>query len=396
MPKMWRVMLLFDTSGAASRSTIRGIARYSSLHGPWIFLREPPFYVAIRGGLRRIIRKLPDPNTWQVDGVIAHIPYTKNGQQLVPEGLPAVVSPYAIEEFPNFCNLVTDNTQIGKMAAEYFLGRRFRFFAYCGFREMSWSRERGQSFANQIVRAGFKVYSYQRNQPSLHRRSSKSNEHAMLADWLKSLPKPLALMACNDDRAQHVTEACKIAGLHVPHDVAVLGVDNDDLVCDLTNPQLSSIAVNNKRAGYEVAELLDKLMTGKKVTKGRIVARPTHVVTRQSTDIFAIEDTEVAKAARFIHEHAKEPIHVDLVVNAVALSRRVLEYRFRKTLGRSVLSEIRRVRVDQVARLLTETNLSVKEITEALHFPGIEHIARYFKQEKGLTLLQYRKLYGQK
>lgn len=397
MPKMWRVMLLFDTSGAASRRTIRGIARYSNLHGPWIFFREPPFYVAIRGGLRKIIRKLPDPGTWQVDGVIAHIPYTKNGQQLVPEGLPAVVSPYAMmEEFPNFCNLVTDNTQIGKTAAEYFLDRHFRFFAYCGFREMSWSQERSQSFANRIARAGFRVYSYERSRPQLPRRSSKGNGHAMLADWLKSLPKPLALMACNDDRAQDVTEACKIAGLHVPHDVAVLGVDNDDLVCDLTNPPLSSIAVNNERAGYEVAELLDKLMAGKKVTKRRIVARPTHVVTRQSTDIFAIEDTEIAKAAHFIHEHSKEPIHVDMVVDAVALSRRVLEYRFQKIMGRSVLSEIRRVRVDQVARLLTETNLSVKEITEALRFPGIEHIARYFRREKGLSLLQYRKRYGQK
>jgi len=339
---------------------------------------------------------MPDPSTWQVDGVIAHIPYTRNGHQLVPEGLPAVVSPYAKEEFPNFCNLVTDNHQIGKMAAEYFLDRRFRFFAYCGFRGMSWSLERGKSFVNRITKAGFKVYTYERNQPQLRSRSVKSNEHLILADWLKSLPKPLALMACNDDRAQDITEACKLAGLAIPHDVVVLGVDNDDLVCELTNPPLSSIAVNNERAGYEVAEMLEKLMAGKKPTKKRIIAQPTHVVTRQSTDIFAIEDAEVANAARFIHEHSKEPIHVDQVVNAVALSRRVLEYRFRKTMGRSVLSEIRRVRVEQVARLLTETNLSVVQIAETLRFAGIEHIARYFSKEKGMTLLQYRKRYGQK
>jgi LacI family transcriptional regulator len=394
---MWKVILIFDTSGAASRRTIQGIARYSSLHGPWVFFREPPFYVITSGKLKTI-KKLPDLDDQKADGIIAHIPYTRNGSQFIPEGIPAVVSPYSIRQFPHFRNLITDNVALGKMAAEYFLDRGFRNFAYCGFGGMYWSRERGESFAKRLKRAGFKTNFYQHGQ-LLSRtpiKFSRADTEALLAEWLKSLPKPLAVMACNDDRGQGITEACKIAGLRIPYDVAVLGVDNDDLICDLTNPQLSSIAVDNERAGYDAAEMLEQMMAGKKTNKQVIVARPTHIVTRQSTDLFAVEDREVVEALRFINEHAREPIHVDEVVSAAVLSRRVLERRFRQVLGRSILDEIRRVRIEQVVRILTETNMSVSEIATTLGYPGVEHIARYFRREKGMSLLAYRKQYGQK
>jgi len=350
----------------------------------------------VTNGKLKTIKKLPDLGDQRADGIIAHIAYTRNGSQFIPEGIPAIVSPYSIRQFPHFRNLVTDNVALGKMAAEYFLNHGFRNFAYCGFGGMYWSRDRGESFAKRIAKAGFTTHFYQYGQSQMRNKSSKADNQALLAEWLKSLPKPLAVMACNDDRGQDVTEACKIAGLQVPYDVAVLGVDNDDLVCDLTNPPLSSIAVNNERAGYEAAELLDQLMSGKKPSKQVIVARPTHVVTRQSTDVFAAEDMEVGKALRFIHEHAKELIRVDEVVNAAALSRRVLERRFRQSLGRSILEEIRRVRIEQVIRLLIGTNMSISQIADALGYPGVEHIARYFRQEKGMSLLVYRKQYGQK
>lgn len=392
---MWKVILLFDTSGAASRRTIQGIARYSSIHGPWVFFREPPFYMVNNGTLKNI-KKLPNMGDQKADGIIAHIAYTKNGSQFVPQGIPAIVSPYSIRQFPHFRNLVTDNVSLGKMAAEYFLNRGFKNFAYCGFGGMYWSRERGESFAKSILKAGYETHFYQYGQNWSKGKSRRSDTQAMLAEWLNSLPKPLAVMACNDDRGQDVSEACKIAKLQVPYDVAILGVDNDDLVCELTNPPLSSIAVNNERAGYEAAELLEQMMSGKKTSKQVIVARPTHIVTRQSTDLLATEDKEVSKALRFINEHARESIHVEKVVSAAALSRRVLERRFRQTIGHSILDEIRRVRVDQIIRMLTETNMSVSQIADALGYPGFEHLSRYFRKEKGMSLLAYRKQYGQK
>lgn len=392
---MWKVILLFDTSGAASRRTIQGIARYSSLHGPWVFFREPPFYMIANGKLKTI-KNLPDLGDQQkADGIIAHIPYTRNGSQFIPEGIPAIVSPYSIRQFPHFRNLITDNIALGQMAAEYFLDRGFRNFAYCGFGGMYWSRERGESFAKRLSRAGFKTQFYQYGQ-LWSKSKTRADNQALLAEWLKSLPKPLAVMACNDDRGQDITEACKIAGLRIPYDVAVLGVDNDDMVCGLTNPPLSSIAVNSERAGYEAAEMLDQMMAGKKTKKQVIVARPTHIVTRQSTDIFAVEDRQVNLALSFINENARKAITVDEVVSAAFSSRRVLERRFRRILGRSILDEIRRVRIEQVIRMLVETNMSISQIAMELGYPGVEHIARYFRQEKGMSPLAYRKQFGQK
>ena len=392
---MWKVILLFDTSGAASRRTIQGIARYSSIHGSWVFFREPPFYMVANGKLKTI-KNLPDMGDQKADGIIAHIAYTKNGSQLIPEGIPAIASSYAIRQLPNFRNLITDNAAIGKMAAEYFLDRGFRNFAYCGFGGMYWSQERGESFAKYLAKAGFETHFYQYGQIWPEEKSPGADNQAMLTEWLNSLPKPIAIMACNDDRGQDIIGACKIAGLQVPYDAAVLGVDNDDMVCDLANPPLSSIAVNNERAGYEAAELLDQMMAGKKTDKQVIIARPIGIVTRQSTDIFATEDHNVAKALRFINEHAKKLIRVDEVVNAVTLSRRLLERRFRQSLGHSILDEIRHVRIEQVVRMLVETNMSISQIAEALGYPGVEHISRYFRKEKGMSLLAYRKQYGKK
>jgi LacI family transcriptional regulator len=396
MAKMHRVLLLFDTSGAASRRTLRGIATYSKLHGPWVFFREPPFYVASTFGLTKITRKLPNPKTWDVDGVIAHIPHTKQWRKIMPANIPAVISLHIVLESPDFCNFVTDDAKIGKMAAEYFIGKNFRNFAFLGYRNIFWSETRGRSFTERLAQAGFTANILtQSGLESMNTRSKKSGRLA-LGEWLLSLPMPLALMACNDDRALDVCDACKAVGLHVPHDVAILGVDNDDLTCELANPPLSSIAVNNEKAGYEAAAILDQLMAGKKNVKKQITATPTHIVTRQSTDIFAVADPEVVNALRFVQQHVTEDIHVDDVVKAVPLSRRVLESRFRKTVGRSILGEIRRARVEQVVQMLVETNLPVSEIAKNLSYAGIEHIARYFRREKGMSLIEFRRQFGQK
>ena len=396
MSKMHRVLLLFDTSGAASRRTLKGIATYSKLHGPWVFFREPPFYVASTFGLTRITRKLPNPKTWDVDGVIAHIPHTKHWRKIVPKNVPAIISLYTVVKSRDFCNFVTDDVEIGRMAAEYFIGKNFRNFAFFGYRNICWSQTRGNSFFETLAKAGFMAHTLtQSGLESMNTRSKRSGR-SELGEWLCSLPKPLALMACNDDRALDVCDACKTMGLHIPHDVAVLGVDNDDLACELANPPLSSIAVNNERAGYEAAALLDQLMSGKNGDNKHITAIPTHIVTRQSTDIFAVADPEVVNALNFVQQHSTEDIHVDDVVRAVPLSRRVLESRFRKTVGRSILSEIRQARVQQVVQMLVETNLPISEIAKSLSYSGVEHIARYFRREKGMSLIEYRRQFGQK
>jgi len=281
------------------------------------------------------------------------------------------------------------------MAAEYLHNRGLRQFAYCGFDDMPWSRNRHKSFQQRIAEAGFEIHSY--SQPKSRIKRLWQNEQKFLADWLKSLPKPIGLMACNDDRGQDVLNACKVAGLDVPDDIAVLGVDNDELICDLSRPPLTSVALNTERAGYEAAELLDKLIKGdEKMANQTIMVRPTNVVTRQSTEILAIEDREVIRAVRYIRQHTKKAIQVTDVVGVTNLSRRVLEKRFRKVLSRSILKEIRRSRVNQIAGMLVETNQSILQIALASGFTDANHISRYFQREKGISPVAYRKQYCRK
>jgi len=203
------------------------------------------------------------------------------------------------------------------------------------------------------------------------------------------------VMACNDDVAHHLVEACKTARLHVPDQIGIIGVDNDELVCELSSPTISSVAINFERAGYESARLLDEWMRqGKNSRPPRIAALATHVVPRLSTDILAVEDSQLLKALRFIRDHARESLRVAEIARVAGLSRRALENRFRLELGRSILQEIRRIRVDLIAQMLLETDLPVSDIAGALGYDNLQHIARYFRKEKHMSLVAFRKRHG--
>jgi LacI family transcriptional regulator len=388
MPKVRKIILLIEPSRAYCRGLLRGIAKYSRLHGPWIFYRKPLYYRRPRQWVRALLHQ----KKLDADGII--IVEQEKPEEFIRIGLPTIVSPSIKDHVPGAANIIGDNAAMGRMAARHLLDRGFKNFAYCGFWEFFGPRSRGESFQKTIAGAGFQTHMYRQPRPRGPR--SWEDEQIFMADWLNALPKPVGLMTCTDDRSQDVIEACKIAALHIPEQIAIIGVDNDQLVCELSNPPLSSIALNTERSGYEAAELLDTMMSRKKRNPDRytVVVHPTHIVTRQSTDIFAMKDHEVACALRFIRRHAKEIIQVRDVVDAVGVSRRSLEHRFRKELGHSVLDEIKRVRVDQVAKMLVETNLSVSQIALALGYTGVENIARYFKSEMAMSPLAYRKLYG--
>jgi len=393
MPKIPKVILLIETSRACGRGMLLGISKYSHLYGPWTFYRIPLFYRE----LHRKKETISDLKDWGSDGIIMGDTFyptkVQKGREIIKMGLP-IIAIANEPEIPGVVNVIANNDKIGQMAAEHLLERGFRHLAYCGFDDIFWSVERSESFASRIAKTGFKTHFYK--QAKFRGKHLWKNEQLLMADWLKALPKPVGLMACNDDRGQQVIDACKLAGLKIPDEVAIIAVDNDELVCGLTDPPLSSINLNFERAGYESAELLDKLMAGEKMENQSIIVQATHIVTRQSTDILAIEDRDVAEAVRFIRKHAKEPVQVGDVLNVVMVSRRSLERRFRRVLGRSVHDEIRRVRIEQVARMLMETNLSISQIALDLGYPGVDHIARNFRREKAMSPLTYRKRYGRK
>ncbi len=380
---------MMETSRTFGRSIMRGLARYGRGHGSWAYYKRAPFYWG--GGNGKVTAD--DVRRLGADGLILREQRTAGlTENILATGLPAVVSPYT-EPFEGVPNIVTDDIAIGRMAAEYLLHRGFRFFAYCGFGPMYyWSRQRAKGFTERIATEGCRTFCYEYELPPSGMPHSWQEEQDVLIEWLRGLPQPAGLMACNDDRSQYVLEACMMAGLEVPEQIAVIGVGNDTLVCDLVTPPLSSIALSTERAGYEAAALLDAMMSGRQVTPRSVIVRPTHVVTRRSTDVFAVQDHAVSAALRFIYERAgQEPIQVDDVLPIVALSRRTLYQRFAEILGRSVHEEIKRVRVDQLARLLVSTKLPISQIALSMGCKDIKNIARYFRQQKGMTPSEYRK-----
>jgi len=391
LPRQRKIILAMETSRTYGRSILRGIARYARTHGPWVFHRSAPFYwgaTATKNSLESLFRL-------DVDGILLR--EQRDGGQterILSMGLPTIVSPFT-EPFPALPNILTDDVAIGRMAAEHLLHRGFRQFAYCGFGDRYfWSRERGRSFCDRVREAGFETNCYEYNEPKSVSRRSWEAEQGILVDWLRSLPEPVGVMASNDDRGQHILEACKLAHLHVPEQLAVIGVGNDDLICELIAPPLSSVALSAQKAGYEAAGRLDAMMSGQTTNNDTIVVRPSRVVTRQSTDVFAVSDRYVLDVLRHIHARAgKGPVQVEDVLKWVPVSRRGLYDRFARTLGRSVHDEIKRVRMDECARLLMSTKLPISEIALRLGCPDAKNLARYYRQSMGMNPLDYRKLH---
>lgn len=383
MKKTRKVILKFDLTWGYCRDIVLGIAKYANLNGSWILYSDEP---------GKWDKALPTLDWNYADGIIAISRDPRKAKKLIPTGVTAIICDDIIKGPPYFHIITLDNKGIGKIAAEHLLERGFRRFCYLGFSDKKWSRERCEGFCKTITRVGFETYIYERPHSKL--KASWTQEQARIADWLKSLRKPIGIMACDDDHGRRLIETCKIAHQYVPEEIAIVGVSNDELVCDLCKPSLSSVALNTKKAGYEAAELLDKLMDGKKMRRQKVIIPPTHVVTRYSSDILAVEDIEAAKAMRFIREHALEPIQVDDVVRAVGLSRRALQERFNNVFGRSIGTVIKHIRVEYIARLLEETNLTISQIASKIGFLGCEHISRYFKKEKGVSPVEYRKIYS--
>lgn len=379
---MRTVVLPIESSRASGRNLLNGIAKYSRQHGPWIFYWEP-------GGLDEIFPRLKDLNA---DGIIMRD--SNRLDEILNLGLPVVIVSHHLKMVPELVNIVTKSDQIGRMAAEHLLDCGFRDFAYCGVTDKPWSAERCVSFCNRIADAGYITETYPH--PAKSKNISWGNEQELMVKWLQSLPKPCGLMTCNDDRSQQVLQACKLANIKVPEEIAIIGVDNDELICELSAPPLSSVSVNFERAGYDGAAALDRMMKGEEVKDRQVSVHASHVVPRMSTDITTIHDFDTAEAARFIRQHVRENLSVDDVVKVTTVSRRVLEKKFREHLGRTIMQEIRRIRTNQIARLLMETDMSIFEIALSFGFQGTEHIARYFQREKGMSLIAYRARFGHK
>jgi len=385
MQKTYKVVLFVESSRASGRDLLRGVARYAHHHGPWSFYWEP-------GGLESSWPKL---KTLDADGIILR-DVGRYKEQLPTLGIPAVVVGHREREVRGLVNVVTDSLRVGQMAADHLMRCGFKHFAFCGLassalEQAPWSNERGAAFQQHLIAAGFAA------PPAFVLRDAVVNwrtSRRRMADWLAKLPRPVGILACNDDCGAQIAEACKLAGLTVPDAVGIVGVDNDEVVCGLADPPMTSIALNFEQAGYESAQALEAMMRKAKTLPFLIKVPATHLVARRSTDVVAVEDPPVAKALRYIRDHARSSFSVNDVARQSGVSRRVLEGKFRRGIGSSILHHIREIRTTEMARLLVETSWPVSKIADTLGYADERHFARYFQSGKKMTPVAFRKKFG--
>ena len=392
MPLFWqspmkkripKVALLLDGSRSFDRGLLRGIAQYVAVHRSWAFVRPAAFYQRPSSLARRSAEELA---RLDLDGVIM------NGSSLTrtvtKRGIPAIVVPIDCV-VPGAYQLLAENREAGILAADHLAAQGLREFAYVGFDKAIWSVQRCASFCRRLAERGWKARS--RLIALTAGANRRARHEAVMMRWLESLPKPVGIMACNDEVARWLSELCQLHHVRIPDEISLLGADNDELICELSTPPLSSVAFATQRAGYEAAELLDSLMAGRRVKADTVVARADRVVARQSTDLLAIGDEEVVKALRFIRENSDRLIQVNDVVEATLLSHRMLHTRFRRAVGHSLVKEVNRQRAAHIAGLLRTTNDSIHAIARSIGYENDGHMARFFRREMGTTPQAYRR-----
>jgi len=382
---MHKVALIYDAKLPYDLKVISGIARYMHEGADFITYIE-------ENALRN--QKLPDLRTWKGDGIIANFDDPNVAESVLKSHLPVVGFGGGYGWFPRKSAIpyfYNDQKLVAQMAADHMLERGFRNFAYCGFVSSPsnlWSEERQRAYSSYLRTQGIACHIYQ----ARHKTTRQWNAFMeSMGAWLISLPKPVAIMAANDQRAHHVLVACRAFHLQVPEEISVIGVDNDELLCQLCTPELSSIEQDAVRIGYEAAAMLDRMMRGQHPRKRHFSIPPVGVVVRRSTEAFAIEDRIVNEAMSYIRIHARSGIKVEHLVHALGLSRSTLETRFRTAMGYSIHSVIQRTQIERVRQLLGESTLAIKEIAASSGFKSVPHMTDLFGKIYGQTPARYRK-----
>ena len=381
---MVRLLFITDFTESFAYALLRGIIRYSNqTDEQWVVCRMPPAYKKTMG-LKRVIKWA---KKWGADAVIGQFEASEPVELFRRNGIVAFAQDYKTK-FSSIPNITGDYIGTGRMAADLYLHKGFRNFAYFGYKNVCWSDERCTGFRQRIEEAGLGDNFY------LYDKQEIDNlwyyEAAPLEKWLRSLPKHVAVMACDDNQGNALIEACNSAGVKIPSEVSVIGVDNDEVVCTLSNPTLSSISVDIEQGGFETARMTVRMLQDPFYKGSDITLRPKRIVHRVSTSAYATTDKEVLTALQFIRQNLGKKISVEDVLKQVPLSRRILEVRFKKVIGNSIYQYISQQRISRFAELLLETNDSIQEIAYKLGEDDAKAICRRFKELKGCTPSEWR------
>jgi len=380
---MPRIILLTDFSEEYAKYLLKGIIQYSKGHDTWVLCKMPLSYrdlYEVEGVLEWAIK-------WKADGIIAQFYNSDHVEIFKENGIAAIAQDFK-QRFSSIPNITGAHHIAGQMGANYFIKKGFKYFGFYGFKGIVWSEERCEGFKSEVSKYGFgDNFSEYQNTES---KDLWFYEPAPLIKWLQDLPKPVAIMACDDNQGHHIIEVCNQCGIKIPEEVAVLGVDNDEAICTLSDPPLSSIQQAVEKGGFETAELLERMIKNPKAKYDDIIVYPTHIITRQSTDIYATDDYYISLALRYIHQNTDRKLNVNDIIRQVPLSRRLLETRFKQVTGFSVYAYILNLRIEKFAERLLETTDPVVEIAMEMGFSDYKNISRQFKNIKGCTPSEYR------
>jgi LacI family transcriptional regulator len=371
-----KIAVLVGPGHGFNMGVLRGISQYAAATGPWEFLSQSPglSFLAVR--------------EWTVDGVIVPLRSEEHAQIFRNRGVPTVNCSGALRD-PGVPTVRPDDREAGRLGAQHLMERGFRNLAYCGFQEYDFSEIRRQGFEEAVQRAGLEPIVF-RADPAIRNEWTWDRQQMDIARWLKTLPLPAGVMASMDERSWHVADACNRAGLRVPQDVAIVGVDNDQVRCEFTNPPLSSVAVSAERIGYESAAMLGRLMSGTAPPPGPVLVKPEGVVVRASSDTLVAGDEAVVRAFRFVHDHASDPGAFEEAVREAGAERRDLSERFRRCLGRTLEEELLRARVGRAERLLVETDLDLAQVAQASGFITLARLRDALRRRTGFGPSEYR------
>ena len=380
-----RLVYLTDFSEQFPYRLLRGIYKYAQEHKEhWTVCRMP-------SSLREqysFDQFVDWAKEWKADVVIGQFTPDVDLQKFRKRGIIVMAQDF-ITPFEGVPNITADYKKTGELAAERCVVRGFREFAFFGNNGMCWSDARRDGFKQYLEDAGYgdhvHIYSRQRiSNPWFYRQD-------LLRDWLLSLPKPVGVFCCDDNQAVILAEACNAIGVQVPQEVAILGVDNDEILCNMSNPPITSIDIDIERGGYEAAAMAVQMMHDPGFQGQDIVLQPRHIVTRESSNLITTKDVQVHDALTFIHSNIEHKIQVGDVLARVPMSRRLLEQRFLKATGKSVYQYISELRIDYFSRLLLESDEPVGSLAARMDEPDPKSLSRRFKELKGCTPTEYRR-----
>lgn len=378
-----RLLIITDFTESFAYKLLKGIVSYNRGKEQWTICRMPPSYKRHLGA-EGVVNWAKN---WGADAVIGQFAGNDEVSLFTKNGIVVVAQDY-IRKFNGIPNITADYHGTGRMAAEYFIGKGYTNFAFFGFRDVCWSDERYEGFKKAVEESGYGDHLSAYRMQDIN--AIWYYELDRLSDWLRDLPKPVAVMACDDNQASNLIDACNSIGIKMPGEVAIIGVDNDEIICNLNTPSLTSIHVDIENGGYRTAGLIDRIVNDRSTRVEDIVLKPVKVVSRISTASYATDDTQIMNAIQFIHQNLTKKISVSDVMKEAALSRRLLERRFKAVTGESIYQYISRNKVKLFADMLLDTNDQVITVALNLGENDSKSISRKFKAAYGMAPNEWR------